>query len=366
MSSQVPMPVIGDDLREGMHAFCQFNPSKNKANNTYAVYSLLGESFGDCRNRLLVAAASPVYPPIPEIDGRPWSEPNEQCEIKDNTWLLDLLNLLRHMTEHWNHHIANSFHSNYAAGFPNQMVLVGTQHPHDNAAQSKYSTKNMGDDVCSSLTAGMIAVAKSSPQSSASQHVILATSISLWPSIKDNLSDSTYLPPKPAEKQLRAAAEQVGNPTSAPANLHLRDAQGHFISARSCTKPINIAPPDAPATSSSHPTAVETAANTFFNSILVSPKFNFGFSMPNPLQAHLNLNLQPPTLPAFMALPVSGGNLTPDNPCIQFHTAFLQLSEVLDTFIKSSNPLRHDWGEVCTISNALFAAQKFYIYSCHF
>ncbi|WAR55861.1 hypothetical protein PtB15_6B605 [Puccinia triticina] len=364
MSNHVPAPVIGDNLREG-------------------------ETFGDRQNRLLAAAASPAYPPMPEIDGRPWSEQDKQYDLEDTiSSRHSAIGLIEPSPTHgsnlqtnppvvndlanrcWDDHIANSFNSTYAAGFPNPTILDGTYHA-DDSARSNHSMSSVGLDVRPPLTAGMIAATDPSPQSWPSQdaaHNNIATSISSWPSIEDNSSDSSYVPPKPAKKRLRVAAEQVSKTPSHPAKPCLRDARGRFISARSHTliKAIDMAPPDVPTASASRPTAVETAANTFFNSLSASPEFNFGFGMPDPLQAHLSLNMQPPTLPASRVLPVSGGNLTPDDPRIQFRAAFLQLSKVLDTFIKSSNPSRHDWGDVCTISEALFTAQKFYIDSCRF
>ncbi|WAR55173.1 hypothetical protein PtB15_4B793 [Puccinia triticina] len=206
-------------------------------------------------------------------------------------------------------------------------------------------------------------------------------------SIDDDPSDPTYHPSKSLcrRSRLRSRRARFSGQIQAkpkPPQTRLRDAKGRFVAARServCKAPVEAAPssdvslprPSTPCFSDHSElqrTALETATNMFLNTVLRSPNNNppLTFEFHDPFQAHFRLASPPPPAIDPLLFRAPTVNLPPTDPRVRFRAAFLQLLQVLAPFLTGFSPLRDEWGAIDEITNAMYAAEDWYIKSVYF
>jgi hypothetical protein len=118
---------------------------------------------------------------------------------------------------------------------------------------------------------------------------------------------------------------------------------------------------------SSHPSLAETARNTFLNTVLTSPEeaFPFTFHLPDPFAAHFSL-AGPSVLGTNPFIPPTPFiHMRPDDPRLQFRTAFIDLLRLIVPFLSDFTPSPGDQESFKLLSHAVVAAQDWYIKSHH-
>ncbi|KAA1101701.1 hypothetical protein PGT21_028064 [Puccinia graminis f. sp. tritici] len=186
-------------------------------------------------------------------------------------------------------------------------------------------------------------------------------------------TDTTYVPPKKILKnpaQPRSSGSYAMKPKATL--LRPRDAKGRFVSFRSKKGgKARVDTVDEPPTESSsfsfnsppsaaiYSRAAETAANTFLNTVLVSPEecFPFTFHLPDPFAAPFSI--AGPSVSGINPFipPTPFINIRPDNPRLQFRTAFVDLLRVIVPFLSNFTLAPGDYESFKLLSHAVVAAQ---------
>ncbi|EFP83813.2 uncharacterized protein PGTG_09526 [Puccinia graminis f. sp. tritici CRL 75-36-700-3] len=189
-------------------------------------------------------------------------------------------------------------------------------------------------------------------------------------------TDTTYVPPKKSKQSRVGRKRSSGSLLAKPkaAFVRPRDSRGRFVSLQS-RNPGKLKANDnddqpLPSSSSSsflhravadsnHPYLAETARNTFLNTVLTSPEeaFPFTFHLPDPFAAHSSL-AGPSVLGTHPFIPPTPFiNIRPDDPRLQFRTAFVDLLRVIVPFLSNFNLAPDDHDNFKLLSHAVVAAQ---------
>ncbi|KAA1107505.1 hypothetical protein PGT21_016520 [Puccinia graminis f. sp. tritici] len=157
-------------------------------------------------------------------------------------------------------------------------------------------------------------------------------------------TDTTYVPPRKSGKSQHGRARFSGalSPKPKPVFIRPRDSKGRFVSLQSKkfgklkATSVDEQPPQSPLSStflhqaavdSGHSHQAETTRNTFLNTVLTSPEeaFPFTFHLPDPFAAHFSLAGPSVSGTNPFIPPTPFINIRPDDPRLQFRTAFVDL-----------------------------------------
>ncbi|KAA1099626.1 hypothetical protein PGT21_015218 [Puccinia graminis f. sp. tritici] len=310
-----------------------------------------GETFGDRRDRLLA-----LIPPLP-LDGDPMAYSSDQ----DGEYELD---------------------DSVRAPTPNtdqepDTAVVGSPAP----ASLGYvpdATTEVGQDVglLDPNDNGVFHVAPrlQLPSEDDNQSTIDSVFSLLDP--YEDPTDTTYVPPRKSRKPRHGRARFSGalSPKQKPAFIRPRDSKGRFVSFQSRNlgklKAKGNDHQPLPSSSSSsflhqavadsnHPYLAETARNTFFNTVLTSPEeaFPFTFHLPDPFAAHFSLAGPSVSGTNPFIPPTPFINIRPDDPRLQFRTAFVDLLRVIVPFLSNFTLAPGDHESFKLLSHAVVAAQ---------
>ncbi|EFP74086.1 uncharacterized protein PGTG_00042 [Puccinia graminis f. sp. tritici CRL 75-36-700-3] len=197
-------------------------------------------------------------------------------------------------------------------------------------------------------------------------------------------TDTTYVPPQKSRKSRHGRARFSGalSPKPKPVFIRPRDSKGRFISLQSKkfgklkATSVDEQPPQSllsstflhrAAVDSGHPHQAKTARNTFLNTVLTSPEeaFPFTFHLPDPFAAHFSLAGPSVSGTNPFIPPTPFINIRPDDPRLQFRTAFVDLLWVIVPFLSNFNLAPDDHDNFKLLSHAVVAAQDWYIRSQH-
>ncbi|KAI7933388.1 hypothetical protein MJO29_016891 [Puccinia striiformis f. sp. tritici] len=199
----------------------------------------------------------------------------------------------------------------------------------------------------------------------------------------DDPSDLTYAPSKAAKRRSKRQTRSSGchRAKSLLAAHQLRDARGRFKSAPSAkrtakktiaspkgslTLPLHASPlvPDSEETQR---IKIETAANTFMNTVgtSVCGARPFVFDNPNPFDPQLaSASVEAPVL-SPTDLPVTLVDLPPNDPRIRFRASFQHLYRCLCPLL-ATVPFPHEHlAKTLEVSQTLYETQEWYMASAH-
>ncbi|KAI7962999.1 hypothetical protein MJO28_001093 [Puccinia striiformis f. sp. tritici] len=193
--------------------------------------------------------------------------------------------------------------------------------------------------------------------------------------IPEDASDFSYVPPRrfrSARHQRSARSSGLNRVKPSPVCHRMRDARGRFISSRT-KKPAEIAetrflsllgsaqgPPCLPDPDAVRRIEMETATNTFLNTVLCSKEepYCFNFDTPNPFHSEFN------AAPLFAAAPPSPKSLPGDlnspflpDPQVKFRESYLGLYKAILPFI-SDLSFHCNKEKVYELSKILYATQE--------
>ncbi|KAA1104160.1 hypothetical protein PGT21_012661 [Puccinia graminis f. sp. tritici] len=320
---------------------------------------LLGETFGDRRAQLLASAAPPY--PI-DASASPSSDPDGEYELDDST----------------------------AASIPdidaNPQPIVAGSADLNGFCCVPDATSDIDGDVRTpdpnDSAVSHIDPSLRLPSESDDQYDIDSCFSLLDP--YEDPTNTTYVPPKKSKQSRVGRKRSSGSLLAKPkaAFVRPRDSRGRFVSLQS-RNPGKLKAKDnddqpLPSSSSSsflhrvvadsnHPYLAETARNTFLNTVLTSPEeaFPFTFHLPDPFAAHSSL-AGPSVLGTHPFLPPTPFiNIRPDDPRLQFRTAFVDLLRVIVPFLSNFTLAPGDHESFKLLSHAVVAAQDWYIRSQH-
>ncbi|KNE89125.1 hypothetical protein PSTG_17415 [Puccinia striiformis f. sp. tritici PST-78] len=194
-------------------------------------------------------------------------------------------------------------------------------------------------------------------------------------SVPEDASDFSYVPPRrfrSARHQPSARSSGLNQVKPSPVCHRMRDARGRFISSRT-KKPAEIAetrflsllgsaqgPPCLPDPDAVRRIEMETATNTFLNTVLCSKEepYCFNFDTPNPFHSEFN------AAPLFAAAPPSPKSLPGDlnspflpDPQVKFRESYLGLYKAILPFI-SDLSFHCNKEKVYELSKILYATQE--------
>ncbi|KAH9466287.1 hypothetical protein Pst134EB_001348 [Puccinia striiformis f. sp. tritici] len=194
-------------------------------------------------------------------------------------------------------------------------------------------------------------------------------------SVPEDASDFSYVPPRrfrSARHQRSARSSGLNRVKPSPVCHRMRDARGRFISSRT-KKPAEIAetrflsllgsaqgPPCLPDPDAVRRIEMETATNTFLNTVLCSKEepYCFNFDTPNPFHSEFN------AAPLFAAAPPSPKSLPGDlnspflpDPQVKFRESYLGLYKAILPFI-SDLSFHCNKEKVYELSKILYATQE--------
>ncbi|KAI9628236.1 hypothetical protein H4Q26_018148 [Puccinia striiformis f. sp. tritici PST-130] len=194
-------------------------------------------------------------------------------------------------------------------------------------------------------------------------------------SVPEDASDFSYVPPRrfrSARHQPSARSSGLNQVKPSPVCHRMRDARGRFISSRT-KKPAAIpktrslsplgsaqSPPCLPDPDAVRRIEMETATNTFLNTVLCSKEepYRFDFDTPNPFHSEFN------AAPLFAAAPPSPKLLPGDlnspflpDPQVKFRESYLGLYKAILPFI-SDLSFHCNKEKVYELSKILYATQE--------
>ncbi|POW03906.1 hypothetical protein PSTT_10772 [Puccinia striiformis] len=194
-------------------------------------------------------------------------------------------------------------------------------------------------------------------------------------SVPEDASDFSYVPPRrfrSARHQPSARSSGLNQVKPSPVCHRMRDARGRFISSRT-KKPAAIpktrslsplgsaqSPPCLPDPDAVRRIEMETATNTFLNTVLCSKEepYRFDFDTPNPFHSEFN------AAPLFAAAPPSPKSLPGDlnspflpDPQVKFRESYLGLYKAILPFI-SDLSFHCNKEKVYELSKILYATQE--------
>ncbi|KNE93598.1 hypothetical protein PSTG_13047 [Puccinia striiformis f. sp. tritici PST-78] len=186
----------------------------------------------------------------------------------------------------------------------------------------------------------------------------------------------TLVPPRRfrlARQQPSVRSSGLNRVKPTPVCHCMRDARGRFISSQT-KKPAEIpkkrswsplgpaqSPPRLPNPDAPCWIEMETATNTFLNTVLCSKEepYHFNFDTPNPFHSEFN------TAPSFAAAPLSPKSLPGDlngpflpDPQVKFRKSYLELYNAILPFIANLSFHCNNKEKVYELSKILYATQE--------